>query len=117
MNADATQEDLLGHIEKAVAEGCLSLRQTGNAPEGLVQKSLRLAKEQAAASLQRLAGGGREQSYDSNAQNESTLKAHASLSENATTPLESSADVSSWFPQGDGKKYVQFLSVSLPEPS
>jgi hypothetical protein len=117
VEADATQEDLLDYIERAVTEGSLSLKQTGTASEGLTRKSLLLAKEQAAATLQRLAGGGPEQSSDRDEQNTSTLKASASLSENATSPLESSADVSSWFPEGNGKKYVQFLSVSLPEPS
>lgn len=116
---DASDDELLGLVEEALAGGHLSLRQTGDVSPELAAKSLRLAKEEAAAMLRQMAAGAPRPVPEGGqyAQEESRVRARAALTEQRTRPLERTADVSRWFAPGEGARYVQFLAVSLPEPS
>lgn len=110
---DATPDELLDQTKRAVSEGRLNVEQTGEAPDELADKSRRMAEDEVAAMIRRMTGRERPRGTE----DKSTLKADVTLRESYEQPLERSADVSAWFPGGKGGKHVQYVPVSLPEPS
>ncbi|MBD2020598.1 hypothetical protein H6F43_10395 [Leptolyngbya sp. FACHB-36] len=103
---DASVQDCLEQLEAAIAQNQLVLTrsQSPNASESLRQKAEQLAKERAAKLLQQLAQG-------STVQNQSEFCATAAVTDSVPMSLTRSADINSWFLNGNGLDYLQLFSA------
>ncbi len=129
--AQRLHDELFGAGESLTPESCqtlveklietrvliINLIRSANASDALQQKTLTNAKEKAARLLyELLTNTPAPQEQTAYATKQSRLYASAALTENINQPFERVADVSSWFPGGDGRKYIQEVEASIAEP-
>ncbi|NJO78329.1 MAG: hypothetical protein HC827_07225 [Cyanobacteria bacterium RM1_2_2] len=103
---DSPISEYLQQIEAAVVDKQLKFEQSisPDTPDCLRQKTEQLAKEKTAELLQLMVKGATR--ADPN-----HLKVTARLTDTVPIPVQQSADVSTWFPQGKGLDYVQLLGA------
>lgn len=103
--------DSLQMIESALSNGRLQLTRSGatNAPADLRERVDQLAKYKAAELLLSLVKGTAREPDTAH------FEAVASLTEQATFPIERSTDVASWFKSGSGVNHIRLLGTSLPD--
>jgi hypothetical protein len=106
LSQDSAMSEYWQQIQSALDAKQLKLEQSTSpdAPDCLRQKAEQLAKEKAAELLQLMIKGATR--ADPN-----HLKVTARLTDTVPIPVQQTADVSTWFPQGKGLDYVQLLGV------
>jgi hypothetical protein len=103
---DSAMPEYLQQLEVAIDKQQLKLERSASpeAPDCLRQRTEQLTKEKAAELLQQMVQGATR--ADPN-----HLKVAARLTETMPIAVQRSADISTWFPQGNGLDYVQLLGA------
>ncbi len=109
LGKNASILDALAVVESSIAKGSLNIE--ASLDEGVSQdlkdNIYRQAKEKAASMIMAMASGNSGQAK---------LESTVSRTEIAQVPLNSSTDISSWFPGGTGADHIIVVGVTITEP-
>jgi hypothetical protein len=111
LGKNASIVDALALVESAIAKGRLKVEESVDeeVSQDLKNNINRQAKEKAASTILAMAASA---GNSGQAKLESTV----SGTETAQVPLESSTDISSWFPGGTGADHIIVVGVTITEP-
>jgi hypothetical protein len=112
LGKNVSLEDALLVVESAILKGSLNVERSEDesVSQDLKDKTYQQAKEKAASAIVAMVSGSSGQF------NQSKIESAVSRTETVQVPLESAADISTWFPGRIGADHIIVTGVTITEP-